>query len=119
MNIESVKIVKGKLLMKGEGREFYLMDGIYRRDDGETITVRGQRIVNVFTIPNLKSASKEQLKNYIADLKQQLLTIESDAQLANIDLQNNLQQQQKTIQLLSNISKVLHDTATVIVRKIG
>lgn len=44
---------------------------------------------------------------------------EEDAQLSNIDLQNMLQKQQQTIQMLSNISKVLHDTAKAVVRKIG
>jgi hypothetical protein len=119
MNIESVKIVEGKLLLKGGGREFYLMDGVYRRDDGETITVRGHQIVTVLTAPDLDSASKEQLENYIADLEQQLKTVGDDAQLANIDLQNILQKQQQTLQTLSNVSKMLHDTAMAIIRKIG
>ena len=34
-------------------------------------------------------------------------------------LQNMLQKQQQTIQMLSNISKVLHDTALAVIRKIG
>jgi hypothetical protein len=42
-----------------------------------------------------------------------------DAQLANIDLQNNLQTQQQLIQMLSNVSKTLSDTAMSVSRKIG
>ncbi|MBI3178450.1 MAG: hypothetical protein HYZ27_02240, partial [Deltaproteobacteria bacterium] len=42
-----------------------------------------------------------------------------DAQLANVDLQNWLQKQQQTLQMLSNISKMMHDTAMAIIRKIG
>lgn len=42
-----------------------------------------------------------------------------DAQLANIDLQNQLQQQQRTFQTLSNVMKNKHDTAMSIIRKIG
>jgi hypothetical protein len=42
-----------------------------------------------------------------------------DAQLANVDLQNILQKQQQCIQQLSNISKMLEDTAMNIIRKIG
>ncbi len=42
-----------------------------------------------------------------------------DAQLANIELQNMLQKQQQTIQMLSNATKVLHDTALAVIRKIG
>ena len=47
MNVESVKIVEGKLLLIGEGREVFLMDGVYRRDNGQTIDVRDHRIVSV------------------------------------------------------------------------
>ena len=42
-----------------------------------------------------------------------------DAQLANIDLQNMLQKQQQTMQMMSQISKMLHDTAMAVIRKIG
>ena len=42
-----------------------------------------------------------------------------DAQLANVDLQNVLQTQQQTIQMMSNISKTMHDTAMAVIRKIG
>jgi hypothetical protein len=39
--------------------------------------------------------------------------------LANIDLQNQLQKQQQTLQTMSNVSKMLHDTAMAVIRKIG
>ncbi len=42
-----------------------------------------------------------------------------DAQLANIDMQNMLQKQQQTLQMMSNISKMLHDTAMAVIRKMG
>ena len=42
-----------------------------------------------------------------------------DAQLANVDLQNILQKQQQTLQMMSNISKTLFDTALAVIRKIG
>jgi hypothetical protein len=42
-----------------------------------------------------------------------------DAQLANVDLQNILQKQQQVLQMLSNISKMLNDTALAVIRKIG
>lgn len=41
-----------------------------------------------------------------------------DVQLAKIDLQDMLQKQQKTLQMLSNISKMLHDTAMAVIRNI-
>jgi len=43
----------------------------------------------------------------------------NDAQLANIDLQNELQKQQQTLQMVSNASKTVSDTAMSVSRKIG
>jgi hypothetical protein len=63
--------------------------------------------------------SKKAFLDYIADLEQNLNGVGDDAQLANVDLQNQLQKQQQTMQMLSNISKMLHDTALAIIRKIG
>ncbi len=63
--------------------------------------------------------SREQLENYICDLEEKLQTLGDDAQLANIDLQNMLQKQQQTLQLMSNVSKMLHDTSMAVIRKIG
>jgi hypothetical protein len=51
--------------------------------------------------------------------EQELSSLGDDAQLANIDLQNALQKQQQNLQTMSNISKMLHDTAMAIIRKIG
>jgi hypothetical protein len=48
-----------------------------------------------------------------------LASMGDDAQLANIDLQNVLQQQQQMLQMLSNVSKMVHETAMAIIRKIG
>ena len=55
----------------------------------------------------------------ITKLEEQLQTVGEDAQLANIDLQNALQKQQQTLQTMSNVSKMLHDTAMSVIRKIG
>ena len=59
------------------------------------------------------------LETYIKNLEEQLNSVGDDAQLANVDLQNMLQKQQQTMQQMSNISKMLHDTAMAIIRKIG
>lgn len=53
------------------------------------------------------------------DLERKLDSVGDDAQLANVDLQNLLQKQQQTLQMMSNISKELNDTAMAIIRKIG
>ena len=63
--------------------------------------------------------TKEELSGFIDDLESQLNSVGDDAQLANVDLQNMLQKQQQTLQMMSNISKVLHDTAMAVVRKIS
>lgn len=47
------------------------------------------------------------------------MALNPDDRLANIDLQNMLQKQQQTIQMLSNVSKVLHDTSLAVQRKVG
>ena len=59
------------------------------------------------------------LEGAISDLEDQLNSVGDDAQLANVDLQDTLQKQQATLQLVSNISKMLYDTATAVIRKIG
>lgn len=63
--------------------------------------------------------TKEGLETYIKNLEEQLNSVGDDAQLANVDLQNMLQKQQQTMQQMSNISKMLHDTAMAVIRKIG
>lgn len=64
-------------------------------------------------------STQDELSGYIHNLEQQLNSIGDDAQLANIDLQNALQKQQQLIKMLSNISKLLNDTAMAVIRKIG
>lgn len=75
--------------------------------------------------PEIKTSSdgttttKKELETYIENLEEQLNSVGDDAQLANVDLQNMLQKQQQTMQMMSNISKMLHDTAMAVIRKIG
>ena len=56
---------------------------------------------------------------YAEAIEQRLDALGDDAQLANVDLQNILQKQQQTLQMMSNISKMLYDTATSVLRKVG
>ncbi len=55
----------------------------------------------------------------IHHLESQLRTTGYDANLAELDLQSQVQKQQQMLQMLSNISKLMHDTAMSIIRKIG
>ncbi len=59
------------------------------------------------------------LQMEIKNLEGKLNSVSDDAQLANVDLQNMLQKQQQTLQMLSTISKMLYDTALAVIRKIG
>ena len=43
----------------------------------------------------------------------------SDLQMATLDLQSSLQKKQQTLQMMSNMSKLLHDTAMSIIRKMN
>ena len=46
-----------------------------------------------------------------------LSKLNDDGQMANMDLQNALQRQQQTLQILSTVSKMMHDTAMAVIRK--
>jgi hypothetical protein len=63
--------------------------------------------------------SPKALADHISALEGGLQTVGDDAQLANVDLQNCLQQQQQTLQVISRMAKELHDTMTAIVHKMG
>lgn len=91
-----------------------------RRAELQTITVaaqyeKGQPPVRVGSIQVM---SEEELKEYLEDLEQQMQTVGEDSQLANIELQDLMQKQQQTLQTLSNVSKLLHDTAMAVIRNL-
>ena len=60
-----------------------------------------------------------EVDSHIKNYEDKLNSVGDDAQLANVDLQNVLQKQQQTLQMMSNISKQLYDTVTSVIRKIG
>ncbi|HSI05010.1 MAG: hypothetical protein ACAI38_25000 [Myxococcota bacterium] len=60
-----------------------------------------------------------EMDDYLKYLEEQMNSVGDDAQLANIDLQNCLQKQQQTLQMMSNISKVLHDVTMAIIRNMN
>jgi hypothetical protein len=70
-------------------------------------------------VPPPAVKSLDGLDNEIARWEERLGTVGDDAQLANVDLQNVLQKQQQTLQMMSNISKTLHDTSLAVIRKMG
>ncbi len=60
-----------------------------------------------------------ELRAYQDNLEDRLNSVGEDAQMANLDLQNALQKQQQLLQMMSNMSKTMHETAMSIIRKIG
>ena len=70
-------------------------------------------------VPPEGTTTMEGIDAAIAHWEGQLNSVGDDSQLANIDLQNVLQKQQQALQMMSQISKVLHDTAMAVIRKIG
>lgn len=70
-------------------------------------------------VPSADVKSLRDLEDEIARWETKLNAIGDDAQLANVDLQNMLQKQQQILQMMSNISKMLFDTAMSIIRKMG
>ncbi len=87
------------------------LSGALNGEDGNIITEG-----STFTRLHGAFLTKDQLTNHVEKLEQQLMTVGDDAQLANVDLQNMLQRQQQTLQTMSNMSKVLHDTAMSVIK---
>src|SRR5688500_18876902 len=73
------------------------------------------------------ASAKDELRALVSELsareirgwEEKLHALGDDAQLANVDLQNILQKQQQTLQMMSNISRMLYDTAQSVIRKMG
>lgn len=66
-----------------------------------------------------QSSLQEILRRDMEAFEKGLKEVVDDAQLANLDLQTMLQKQQQTLQMLSNIAKLQHDTAMAIIRNLG
>ena len=74
--------------------------------------------VRVQTIDVGEAMTVKELECYIERLELELATVGDDSQLANVDLQNMLQKQQQALQMMSNISKMSHETAMAVIRNI-
>ena len=68
--------------------------------------------------PDLNAVKRAALTKSLRQWEEKLSKLNDDAELANIDMQKVLQKQQQTLQMISNISKQLHDTAMAIIRNI-
>lgn len=74
---------------------------------------------NIPVKQNGTASARPEIEAYIKELESNQQQVGDDAQLANVDLQNQLQKQQQVLQMMSNISKMLYDTAMAVIRKIG
>jgi hypothetical protein len=61
----------------------------------------------------------EELAECLQAWEEKLQTVGEDAQLASVNLQDVLQKQQQLVQMLSQISKLLNDTAMSVFHKVG
>jgi len=77
------------------------------------------RAIPTTATPAPATTTRGDLDSYLNGLDEKLNSVGDDAQLANVDLQNWLQKQQQTLQMMSNICKMLYDTAMAVIRKIG
>lgn len=63
--------------------------------------------------------TEQERQDYLRYLQAKLNAVGDDAQSANVDLQNVMQKQQQLLDMISNIGKLLNDTAMETIRKIG
>ncbi len=81
------------------------------------------RVAHELCIPNLappKDANSiELIEAEIRRWEERMAMLNGDSQLANVDLQSTLQKQQQALQMMSNTSKLAHDTAMRIIGNIG
>lgn len=66
----------------------------------------------------LSTEGDQDWANEMTKLEGELVAMGEDAQLANLRLQEALQKQQQTYQLISNVSKMLHDAARSVISNI-
>ena len=85
----------------------------------QTLDKETKKIFPRLTVEEVDVAKFVALQKYIEQLEEDLQNAGEDGQLANIDMQNVLEKQQQTLQMLSNVSKMFHDTSMAIIRKIG
>jgi Mg2+ and Co2+ transporter CorA len=76
-----------------------------------TTTPDGARVGDQRTINTCKA-----MDAYVQGLEDNVNSLGDDAQMQQIDLQDALQKNQQTLQMMSNLLKVLHDTAMAVIR---
>jgi len=92
----------------------------------ERLTISRDPEIGDDGMPRVRSLQKageitrvEELDAHIADLQIMLASTGEDVQISQLELQNIQQRQQQVMNVLSNLSKALHETSMAILRKIG
>jgi methyl-accepting chemotaxis protein len=119
MKVKKLRVEDNRLLVTLADREVTLSDGIYIGPEGQSVTVVDGEVSDLVVRLDVESASLDEIKSHMTDLTSRLSEVSDDAQLANVGLQSMLQKQQQTLQMMSNISKMIHDTAMAVIRRIG
>lgn len=65
------------------------------------------------------AGEEDDVAEQLAALERRMHSVGDDAQLANVDLQQVLQRQQQVLQTMTALAKMLNDTMTAVIRKIG
>ena len=104
---ESYDAVYGQYDISAEGLTRYCYNDSYTGIPA-TVTKGGKEIKTM-----------KELESYIKEMEGKLSSIGDDAQVQNINLQNAMQKQSQLIQTLSNLQKLLHDTAQAIVQRLS
>ena len=68
-------------------------------------------------IAEYRKVAEDNLRQ-IKELEMKLSSMGDDSQLANLSLQNAMQKQQQALQMMSNITKLLHDAAMSTIRNL-
>ena len=114
-----MKTLKEKLRAEQLNNLQQISSMIKRGDSADTIMTNWERFLRDPQI-DLKGMKPEEAKKLAEDLIAHIQnSVGDDAQLANVDMQSALQKQQQTIQMMSNIIKLMKDTAMSVIRKIG
>lgn len=108
--------------MLADGKPENEILGVWKRYVTRQVQLRQPLDVQA-TLQQVTGQAHAQLKARVdADRKRladKINMMGDDGKLANAELQNVLQKQQQTLQMMSNILKMMHDTAIAIIRKIG
>lgn len=103
-----------------------LVQAVLREAYLETVRDQRSHVDRVRFFNDLKRRVREEIRRargetegssrYLRELEDLLQEIGHDAQLANLDLQNALQRHQQAMQMISNLSRLLHESAMAVIR---